>query len=256
MKVFSFRLKSVLITAAVILAVVGSVLFVASKVTDAVSAQARMIPIYNVDTSSNKVAVTFNCANGTEDIGEILSILDSYGVKATFFLLGSWADAHIDEATKIYEAGHEIGSHSYSHHDMPSMSYEDILLDLQKCNTVLRNITGENPVLFRAPSGSYDNKTISAAEALEMVTVQWDVDSIDWKNIPAEEILKRVTTKVKRGSIIQLHTGTAHTAEALPEILSYLKNESFEAVTVSELILKDNYIIDSNGTQKALKNGS
>lgn len=254
MKVFSLRLKSVLITAVIILAVVGSVLFVASKVTDAVSAQARMIPIYNVETSSNKVAVTFNCATGTDDIDTILGTLDSYGVKATFFFLGSWADDHTDAAAKIYEAGHEIGSHSYSHNDMPTMSYEDILLDLQKCNTVIRNITGENPVMFRAPSGSYDNKTISAAEALNMYTIQWDVDSIDWKNLSADEILKRVTTKVKSGSIIQLHTGTEHTAEALPEILRYLKSENFEAVTVGELIFKDNYIIDYNGTQKAVKN--
>ncbi len=74
-------------------------------------------------------------------------------------------------------------------------------------------------------------------------------DSLDWKNISADEIIKRVTTKVKRGSIIQLHTGTEHTAEALPQILEYLKNENLSAVPVSELIYFDNYIIDNNGMQ-------
>ena len=250
MKIISFKLKSVLITAAIILAVTFGVLFAASKVTDAVNAGARMLPIYNVQTDSNNVAVTFNTANGDGETAEILSILEEYDVKATFFLLGSWADSHTDEVTAIYEAGHEIGNHSYSHNDMPQMTYEDILLDIGKCNTTIRNITGENPVLFRAPSGSYDNKTISAAESLGMYAVQWDVDSIDWKNISADEIIQRVTSKIKSGSIIQLHTGTEHTAEALPEILNYIKSNGFNPVTVGELILKDNYIIDNNGTQK------
>ena len=89
-----------------------------------------------------------------------------------------------------------------------------------------------------------------------MITIQWDVDSLDWKNISADEIFKRVTTKVKRGSIIQLHTGTAHTSEALPQILEYLKNENLSAVTISELIYFNDYIIDNNGMQIAEKETS
>ena len=176
MKIMSVKLKSVIITMIVILAVVSAIFFTASTLSDAVSAQARLIPIYNVDTTKNKVAVTFNCAVGNSDIDEILETLDTYDVKATFFVLGSWADDYTDEVQKIYDAGHEIGNHSYSHKDMPSMNYEDIILDIQKCNETVRNITGHSPVLFRAPSGSYDNKTISAAENLGMMTIQWDVE--------------------------------------------------------------------------------
>ena len=249
MKIMSVKLKSVIITMIVILAVVSAIFFTASTLSDAVSAQARLIPIYNVDTTENKVAVTFNCAVGNSDIDEILATLDTYDVKATFFVLGSWADDYTDEVQKIYDAGHEIGNHSYSHKDLPSMNYEDIILDIQKCNETVRNITGHSPSLFRAPSGSYDNKTISAAENLGMMTIQWDVDSLDWKNISADEILKRVTTKVQKGSIIQLHTGTEHTAEALPQILEYLKNENLSAVVVSELIYHEKFIIDNNGMQ-------
>ena len=249
MKILSIKLKSVIVTAFVIVTVALGIFFTASTLSDAVSAEARMIPIYNVDTSENKVAVTFNCAVGNSDIDSILSTLDNYNIKATFFLLGSWANDYMEEVQKIYDAGHEIGNHSYSHKDMPSMNYEDILLDIQKCNETVRNITGHSPTLFRSPSGAYDNKTISAAENLGMITIQWDADSIDWKNISADEILKRVTTKVKRGSIIQLHTGTEHTAEALPHILDYLKKENLSAVPVSELIYFDNFIIDNNGMQ-------
>ena len=249
MKIMSVKLKSVIITMIVIIAVVSGIFFTASTLSDAVSAQARLIPIYNVDTTENKVAVTFNCAVGNSDIDEILATLEEYGVRATFFVLGSWADDYSDEVQKIYDAGHEIGNHSYSHKDMPSLNYEDVILDIQKCNETVRNITGHSPALFRAPSGSYDNKTISAAENLGMMTIQWDVDSIDWKNISADEILKRVTTKVQKGSIIQLHTGTEHTFQALPQILEYLKNENLSAVVVSDLIYYDNFIIDNNGMQ-------
>ena len=178
MKILSVRFKSVIITAIVILLVVSGIFFTAYTLSDTVSADVRMIPIYNVETDENNVAVTFNCAVGNSDIAEILSILKKYNVKATFFLLGSWADDYPEEVQKIYDEGHEIGNHSYSHNDMPSMSYEKILLDIQKCNETIRNITGHSPDLFRAPSGSYDNKTISAAEDLGMMTIQWDVEPL------------------------------------------------------------------------------
>lgn len=175
MKILSFRLKSVFITAVVLLAVTIGVFFMASLVNETVSANDRMIPIYNIDKDTNEVAVTFNCAM-SGDIDRILDILNSYDVKCTFFLLGSWAENHADEVKAIYDAGHELGNHGYSHKDLPTMNYENILLDIQKCNETVRNITGHSPTLFRAPSGSYDNKTISAAENLGMVTIQWDVE--------------------------------------------------------------------------------
>lgn len=176
MKILSVKLKSIIITALVIFTVALGIFFTARTLSDAVSADVRMIPIYNVETSEKKVAITFNCAVGNSDIDAILTILKKHDIKATFFLLGSWADDYINEVQKIYDAGHEIGNHSYSHKDMPSMNYEDILLDIQKCNETVRNITGHSPTLFRAPSGSYDNKTISAAESLGMYTIQWDVE--------------------------------------------------------------------------------
>ena len=176
MQILSVKLKSVIITAFVIIAVALGIFFTAHTLSDAVSGEARMIPIYNISTAEKKVAITFNCAVGNSDIDSILSTLDKYNVKATFFLLGSWADDYTDEVQKIYDAGHEIGNHGYSHKDLPTMNYENILLDIQKCNETVRNITGNYPTLFRAPSGAYDNKTISAAENLGMITIQWDAE--------------------------------------------------------------------------------
>ncbi len=134
MKILSVKLKSVIITMLVILAVVFGIFLTAHTLSDAVSGEARMIPIYNVDTDENKVAITFNCAVGNSDIDSILATLDKHNVGATFFLLGSWADDYHNEVQKIYDAGHEIGNHGYSHNDLPTMKYEDILLDIQKYN--------------------------------------------------------------------------------------------------------------------------
>ena len=144
------KLKSVVITGVILIVVVG-IFLTESSLSDVVSAEARMIPIYNVDTPENKVAVTFNCAVGNSDIDSILTTLDKYNIKATFFLLGSWADDYPAEVQKIYDAGHEIGNHGYSHKDLPTMNYENILLDIQKCNETVRNITGHSPTLLRPP---------------------------------------------------------------------------------------------------------
>ena len=157
---------------AVILLVVFGIFMTAHTLSDAVSGEARMIPIYNIETAEKKVAITFNCAVGNSDIDSILETLDKYNVKATFFLLGSWADDYINEVQKIYDAEHELGNHGYSHKDLPTMNYENIMLDIHKCNETVRNITGHSPTMFRAPSEAYDNKTISAAENLGMITIQ------------------------------------------------------------------------------------
>ena len=111
MKILAVKLKSVIFTMIVMLIVVFGIFLTAHTLSDAVSGEARMIPIYNVDTDENKVAVTFNCAVGNSDIDSILAILDNYNIRATFFLLGSWADDYMEEVQKIYDAGHEIGNH-------------------------------------------------------------------------------------------------------------------------------------------------
>ena len=134
MKILAVKLKSVIITMIVMLIVVFGIFMTAHTLSDAVSGEARMIPIYNVETDEKKIAITFNCAVGNSDIDSILATLDKYNVRATFFLLGLWADDYTEEVQKIYDSGHEISNHGYSHKNLPSMNYENILLDIQKCN--------------------------------------------------------------------------------------------------------------------------
>ena len=108
--------------------------------------------------------------------------------------------------------------------------------------------------MFRPPYGDYDNKVISVAESLNLYTIQWDVDSLDWKDLSTSEITKRVVNKTKSGSIILCHNNGQNTHKALPYILSNLQEKGYEFVKISELIYKENYTIDNFGRQRLNNN--
>lgn len=209
----------------------------------------RLLPIYCVDRSDNSVSISFDCAWGTDYTDAILSELDKEGVKATFFMVEFWAEKYPEYVKKISDAGHEIGTHSSTHSYMSKLSADAITDELKSSSAAIENITGQKVELFRAPYGDYDDELIKTASSLGYYTVQWDVDSLDWKNLSAKELLERVVKRVQSGSIILMHNNGLHTAEALPSILRSLKDRGFKFVTIGQLIYRDNYNIDVNGKQ-------
>ena len=213
----------------------------------------RLLPIYSVETSEKKVAVTFNCAWKADDIPEILSILEKYEAKATFFVLGQWAKENPTAVKMIAEAGHEIGTHSNTHPDMAIISTEEVKEELFRSCELIEKAGGGKPKLFRAPSGSYSSELIKTASETGFTTIQWDVDSRDWKDKTAGEMVESVTKNVRKGSIILFHSGKENTIEALPQILEILKNGGYDFVKVSDLIYKENYTIDHTGRQHSLE---
>ena len=212
----------------------------------------RILPIYSVETGEKKVAVTFNCAWGAEDVPEILAVLEKYEAKATFFILGQWAKENPSAVKMIAEAGHEIGSHSNTHPDMAKLGPEKIKEELLRSCEYIEKAGGGKPKLFRAPSGSYSGELIKTASEMGFATIQWDVDSRDWKNKTAGEMVESVTKNVGKGSIVLFHSGKENTLEALPQILEILKNGGYEFVKVSDLIYFENYTIDHTGRQFSL----
>ncbi|MBQ8649246.1 MAG: polysaccharide deacetylase family protein, partial [Clostridia bacterium] len=125
---------------------------------------------------------------------------------------------------------------------------------IENCNKKIEAVTGTCPTLFRPPYGDYDNAVVESVQGMNMYTIQWSVDSLDWKdNATADSICKRVTSKVKNGSIVLFHNDADHTPEALPTILKTLKGEGYEFVFISDLILKENYEIKHDGTQCRIK---
>ncbi len=244
--------KKAILAVVLFASVLGLILFSLSKIQPywAVSGTARKIPIYNVETQRKAVSLGINCAWDDSDIYEMLSILKNEDVKATFFVVGDWCEKYPEALRAIYEAGHEIGSHSDSHPDMTKLSKEDIIEELRGCAEKIEGVTGEKTVLFRAPSGAYNNLLIETASEMGYYTIQWDVDSLDWKGLSGAEIYGRIMSKITNGSITLFHSGAKNTAGILGKIIKDLKNEGFEIVKVSELIYKDNYYIDHAGTQK------
>lgn len=212
---------------------------------------ARRIPVYSVDVEDDRVSVTLDATWGASRTQDILDVLDKHGVKATFFLAGYWVNEYPDHVRMIAARGHEIGNHSYSHPHMNSLTADSIAAELNRCSDMIEGLTGKRPTVFRPPFGEYNNRVIDTADACGLTTIQWDVDSLDWMNLSKSEIVNRVMSRVKEGSIILFHNNGMHTVEALDTVLSELKSRGFRAVPVSSLLLTGETYVDHTGRQKA-----
>ena len=212
------------------------------------------IPIYSVDTDKKQLAMTFDVAWGSENINQILEILDKHDAKATFFLVGSWVDDNKDLVKLIHEKGHEIGNHSNTHPNMKDMSDEEILNEIEITSEKISNITGERTYLFRPPFGEVDEEVMEVCDALDYTPIKWNVDSQDWKDLDPVHIIERVSKGVQPGSIVLFHANSNNIGEYLDSILTQLKNKGYSMVNVSELIYKDNYKVNSSGVQKEVIN--
>lgn len=218
---------------------------------DTVFGENKKLPIYAVSTQEKKIAISFDAAWGNEHTKPILDILDQYGVKTTFFLVKFWAEKFPEDVLEIYNRGHELGNHSSTHPNMANLSAEQIVTELKGAESEIEKITGIRTTVFRPPFGAYNNRLIETCEANGYFVIQWDVDSLDWKDISAEQIVERVTRNVKPGSIVLFHNNAQHVQKYLPLILEKLQAEGYEIVPVGQLILRENYHMDHAGKQVA-----
>ena len=216
----------------------------------------RKLPIYSVETGDKKIAISFDAAWGNDDTHTLIEILKEYKVPATFFVVGAWVDKYPESVKEIADAGHRVQNHSNTHPYMTQLSRLKMTDEITSCNEKIKAITKVAPTLFRPPYGDYDNAVIETVEGLNMYPIQWSVDSLDWQDsATAESIYRRVTNKVKNGSIVLFHNDAEHTPEALPNILKTLKEQGYEFVFIDDLIYKDNYEIKYDGTQYKLSDG-
>ena len=236
---------------ALVLAVAAIFWVVNSPAIVGVSASAKELPIYSVQRDNKAVSLTFDAAWGNEDTQKLIDILNSYGVKATFFLVGQWVDKYPESVKALAAAGMEIGNHSDTHPHMAKLSEKQIIDEVSLCSGKIEAITGGEVKLFRCPYGEYDDEVITTIRNMGVQPIQWDVDSMDWKDLQADEIYKRITSKVSPGSIVLFHNAGKHTPEALPGIIEYLLSEGYSIVPVSELLLSGEYDMDNTGRMVA-----
>jgi polysaccharide deacetylase family sporulation protein PdaB len=217
------------------------------------SATTRLLPIYSVERDNKCVCLTFDAAWGNEDTQTLIDILGTYNVKATFFVVGSWVDKYPESVKALHDAGHEVMNHSNDHAHFSKLTKAEIVENINACNDKIEQVTGVRPFLFRAPYGEYDDNVVGTLTEMEMYTIQWDCDSLDWKDLPADEIKERVLSKVAPGSIVLFHNAALHTPEALPGIIEGLLADGYTIIPVSEMILRENYYMDHTGRQTPQK---
>ena len=253
---FETNLRNQVIKSALfLLGVVAFVKCVTTFVPQAVSVSSTIngkeLPIYCVETDEKKVALSFDAAWGNEDTQKILEILAKHNVHATFFMTGGWVDSYPEDVKAILAGGHDLGNHSENHKNMSQISNDDKEQELMKVHEKVKNLTGYEMFLFRPPYGDYDNDVIKTATKCGYYPIQWDVDSLDWKDYGVDSIVNTVCSNkhLGNGSIILCHNGAKFTADALDTLITNLKGQGYEIVPISELIYRDGYHMDAEGRQ-------
>ncbi|CCQ98566.1 Polysaccharide deacetylase [[Clostridium] ultunense Esp] len=213
----------------------------------------KELPIYSVGTDEKKIALSFDAAWGDEFTLGILDILDKYNVKSTFFLVGFWVDKYPEHVKEIYNRGHEVGNHSTNHPYMTKLSDEEIVKELNTTGDKIEKLINEKPILFRPPFGDYNDRVISLCRENNYYVIQWDVDSLDWKELGVQPVVDRVTRNVGKGSIVLFHNNAKYILEYLPIVIERLQEEGYEIMPISDLIYKEDFYMDNTGRQRSNK---
>lgn len=243
--------KSTLLALSGILLVLMGFYYLPDAVTTMKQTSERKLPIYCVDQKKPKIALSFDAAWGNEDTKKILKILKKHNVHVTFFMTGGWIESYPDDVKAIAKAGHDLGNHSENHKQMSQLSKEQCKEELMKPHEKVKKLTGKDMILFRPPYGDYNNTVVEAANESGYHCIQWDVDSLDWKDYGVDSILNTVLNHkhLGNGSIILCHNGAKYTADALDNLITGLEEKGFKLVKISDLIYKDNYKMDAEGRQ-------
>jgi len=231
--------------------IIGAAAYVLPKAIPTSSAKQRKLPIYCVNTDQPKIALSFDAAWGNEQTQTILDICAKHDIKVTFFMTGTWIEKYPDSVKAIAAAGHELGNHSENHKQMSKLSKQQCVDELMKPHNKVKELTGIDMTVFRPPFGDYNNTLIEAATECNYHTIQWDVDSLDWKDYGCKSIIKEVccNNHLGNGSIILCHNGAKYILDALDTIITTLKDKGYQFEKMSDLIYKENYYMDHEGRQ-------
>ena len=231
----------------------GMVRMLGGAATVSNSVGGRELPIYCVETDKPQIALTFDAAWGNEDTKQIMEVLRKNDVKVTFFMTGGWVENYPDDVKMILAEGHDLGNHSENHKNMSQISDGEIKDEVMKVHEKVKALTGYEMFLFRPPYGDYDNHVIKDVRACGYYPIQWDVDSLDWKDYGVDSIVDTVCNHkhLGNGSIILCHNGAKYTAQALDTLITTLKDKGYEFVPLSQLIIRDDYHLDHEGRQHA-----
>lgn len=198
-----------------------------------VPASAKQGVYYHGVKKSDCVSLLINVYWGTDEVRQMLDILDEYDSKATFFIGGAWADDNTECLKEIVKRGHEVGSHGYFHKDCTTLNYEQTAEEINLSRRLILLSTGAEITLFAPPSGAYNETTLKACNDAGLKTILWTKDTVDWRDKDASLAYTRATKGIAGGDFVLMHP-MEQTVKALPKILSYYRENGFRAVTVTE----------------------
>ncbi|MGO4111246.1 polysaccharide deacetylase family protein [Paenibacillus sp. YAF4_2] len=196
-------------------------------------------PIYRIDTPQKLIALTFDIGWGDAVADQVLQVLKHYEVmEATFFLSSAWVSKKPATARKIRDRGYEIGSHGHLHENYTEHSNRWIKREVKKADAIINKATGAKCRLIRTPNGDMNNRVTRLLGSLGYQTIHWSVDSLDWTNPGVTRVIRNVTTEAKKGDVVLLHASDSakQTVEALPVIITRLRQKGFKFVTISRLL--------------------
>lgn len=195
-------------------------------------------PIYKGNEEKPMVTFLVNVAWGNEFLPDILKTLKEYDIHTTFFLDGSWVKNNPNLAMMLYEEGHEIGNHAYSHPNMSKLTIDRIDEEIIRTNQVIEATIDVKPKWFAPPSGDYNQTVVEQAAKQGMKTVLWTADTIDWRKPEPSEMVERVLSKVHNGTMILMHP-TDSTARGLESLIIGVQEKGYKIGTVSELLSEE-----------------
>ncbi len=185
-----------------------------------------------IDKNKPMIALTFD-DGPNHNTAKILTTLEKYHIKATFFILGCNIEGNEKVIKKMSDLNMEIGNHMYSHKLLTKLTSDEITKEIKKVDNLIFEITGKNPTLIRPSYGSYNNRI---KKIMDRPIIIWNIDTLDWKYHNSKKIYKRVMKSISDGDIILMHDIYNATANSLELIIPELLKEDYQFVTVSELL--------------------
>ena len=201
------------------------------------------------NTGEKLVAITFD-DGPTNNTDRVLEMLERYNAKATFFLIGVNISAKQQQVTNIYNAGHQIGNHTYNHSNLVKFGTNGIINEINSTDNLIASITGQRPTSMRPPFGSYNESVANVLASTGHSVIMWDIDPRDWDVKNTATVTNHVLERVQDGSIILLHDFYDTSVDAAENILSTLSAQGYKFVTVDELLTRHGNPIQSGGTYR------
>lgn len=188
------------------------------------------------DSARRWIALTFDDGPHPDFTPRLIEILNRYRVRATFFVVGKMAEKYPSLIRALQAAGHEIGNHTYDHINLTKLPEAEIEYELNKGADVVRDITGQKPILFRPPGGDYNEMVAKVAQKLGYWLVLWTDDPGDYANPPEAVLEERLYSRIRNGGIILLHDGAQETVDLLPQLIERLQKQDYEIVPVGAMM--------------------